>query len=129
MSDTPQQAEVRAAEEARRLAMSGNDPDALAPLLCDELIYTHSSGLRDSKTSWLARISSGALRYGGVEFADPIIRVIDRTAIVAGRMNAIAIRGGQPVEVISVYLAVWVQRPEGWRLLAIQGTPPPPASA
>lgn len=125
MSDTPELAEVRAAEEARRLAMLHNDPVALAPLVCDELIYTHSSGLKDSKSSWLKRMTSGALRYERVDFVDLAFTVIEQTALVTGRMDASLLRAGQPGSVSSMYLAVWVKRAGHWQLLAIQGTPAP----
>lgn len=124
MTDTTQ-ADIWALEEARRMAMVNNDVAALDPLVSDVLVYTHSSGGRDSKQSWLSKIASGAMRYDTVAFTEPTITVIDGTALITARMNAAVQRAGQPGSVSSLYLAVWVQQPAGWQLVAVQATSVP----
>lgn len=125
MTDT-KQAEVWAFEEARRIAMIKGDVAALDQLVSEALIYTHSSGGQDSKPSWLSKVASGDLRYETVAFTEPTITVIDGTALIAARMSAKVLRAGQPGNVSSLYLAVWVREPAGWRLAAVQATPVPP---
>jgi len=124
VNDT-REAEVRAAEEARRIAMLQGDVGTLDRLLSDGLIYIHASGARDSKASWLARLAAGTLRYETLEFANPGVTVVNDTALVCAHMNAAVLRAGQPGQIACQYLAVWVRQPAGWQVVSVQGTPLP----
>jgi ketosteroid isomerase-like protein len=124
MNDARQK-EVLAAEEARRNAMPQSDVATLNRLLSDVMVYTHSSGGKDSKASWLSKLSDGSLRYDRLAFTDLNVSVVNDTALLTGRMNATAVHSGQPRMVDSLYLAVWVKQPTGWQLVAAQGTPAP----
>jgi ketosteroid isomerase-like protein len=124
MNDARQK-EVLAAEEARRNAMLQSDVATLNRLLSDVMVYTHSSGGKDSKASWLSKLSDGSLRYDRLAFTDLNVTVVNDTALLTGRMNATAVHSGQPRMVDSLYLAVWVKQPTGWQLVAAQGTPVP----
>ena len=50
--------EILALEEKRYAAMTGGDFGALEGLLHDQLLYTHSSSLTDTKASWLDALLS-----------------------------------------------------------------------
>jgi len=121
----PRQAEIWALEEARSAAMVRGDTAALDRLASDGLRYTHSSGGQDSKQSWLSKIGSGAVRYQSVTFTEPFITLAGDTALVWARMSAVVVRGAQTDQVSSLYLAVWMRQPAGWRLAAVQSTPAP----
>lgn len=118
--------QVWALEEARRQAMLAHDVAALGRLVSDALIYTHSSGGRDSKASWLAKVADGTMQYDTLDFTEPGITVLGDTALIAARMHAAVRRAGQPGIVSSLYLAVWVRQGTDWQLAAIQATPVPP---
>ena len=45
--------EILALEERRYAAMLAADMGALEPLVHEDLVYTHSSGVVDGKASWL----------------------------------------------------------------------------
>jgi ketosteroid isomerase-like protein len=119
------QTEILALEEARRNAMLQSDVATLNRLVSDVMIYTHSSGGKDTKASWLSKLSDGSLRYDRLAFTDLNVIVVNDTALLTGRMNATAVHSGQPRMVDSLYLAVWVKQPTGWQLVAAQGTPAP----
>jgi hypothetical protein len=51
--------EILALEDKRYAAMCGGDFAALESMLHDELLYTHSSGLTDTKATWLASLTLG----------------------------------------------------------------------
>ena len=121
--DSPAAAGARAVEEARRQAMLDGNLLTLADLLSDTLAYTHSTGLQDSKQSYLQQLSSGALRYEALEFVAPVIRVLGPVALVSAVMKATVQRGGSRRDVASSYLAVWENTPAGWKLQALQATP------
>ena len=48
--------EILALEDKRYAAMCSGDFAALEAMLHDELLYTHSSGLTDTKATWLASL-------------------------------------------------------------------------
>ena len=119
------QSEILALEEARRNAMLQSDVATLDRLVSDMMIYTHSSGGKDTKASWLGKLTAGSLRYENLIFSDLSVIVVNDTALLTGRMNATAVHSGKPSIVDSLYLAVWVRQPTGWQLVAAQGTPAP----
>ena len=125
---TAQLASLRAAEEARRLAMLAGDTAALAAMFSDSLDYIHSSGVKDSKQSYLDQLASGALRYESLEFIEPGFKLLGQAGLVTARMKATVLRGDVRKQVASTFLAVWADSGPGWSLQIVQGTPLPPAA-
>ncbi|MES2945400.1 MAG: nuclear transport factor 2 family protein, partial [Pseudomonadota bacterium] len=78
----PDEQSLLAAEEARRQAMLAGDTARLQHLLADTLMYTHSTGVKDDKQTWLQQLSSGALVYEKLEFEAPDTRVAGQTGLV-----------------------------------------------
>src|SRR4051794_4147756 len=58
---------VRALEGQRATAMLEGDADALGYLLDEEVFYAHSSGLTDTRDSFLAKFRLGVFNYTRVE--------------------------------------------------------------
>ena len=58
-----------ALEEGRRLALLAGDVAALQDLLAQELIYVHSTGVTDTKESYVNKLSRGVLKYLELQFA------------------------------------------------------------
>jgi hypothetical protein len=54
--------EILALEDKRYAAMCSGDFGALEAMLHDELLYTHSSGLTDTKATWLASLKHAVAR-------------------------------------------------------------------
>ena len=124
----PQLSSLRAAEEARRLAMLAGDTAALAVLFSDSLDYVHSSGVKDSKQGYLDQLASGALRYEVLEFIEPEFRLLGQAGLVTARMKATVLRGDVRKQVSSSFLAVWADSGGGWTLQIVQATPLPAAA-
>ncbi|WP_411884789.1 nuclear transport factor 2 family protein [Polaromonas sp. YR568] len=120
-----------AAEEARRLAMLAADTAALDTLLSDALAYTHSTGVTDSKASYLRLLANGALRYEALEFAAPQARLLGAgtTGLVSAVMRATILKGEVRRDIASSYLAVWEHTASGWVLQAVQATALPAKAA
>lgn len=118
-------AAVQAADDRRKVATVAGDLDTLAALLDDDVIYAHSTGVVDSKASYLDGLSSGRTRY--LSLATTIDRHVDMGAAVAvhGTMSARIEVQGQLRDIEVVYLAVWRQSAGGWRLAAFQSARPP----
>ena len=114
---------LAAAEEARRLAMLAADTSTLAAMCDAALVYVHSSGVTDSRESYLKKLDTGALRYEALEFVAPRVRVIGTTGLVHAGMRATVLRGGGRHVVASSTLAVWTFSENGWLLQAVQASP------
>lgn len=115
---------IRQLEERRYAAMRQADVDVLDDLLSAHLIYSHSFGDRDSKSSYLDKVRRGVFRYEQVSHVEESIVVVNKTALVAGTMSAIATVNGSRRTLNNASLAVWSQDREGaWLLVAYQPTP------
>lgn len=117
--------EVLALEARRCAAMTGRDADALAAMLHDDLVYTHSSGVVDDKASCLGAIRSGRTRYHSISCADQRVRAYGDTALVTGNADIEVDVDGRHKSLRLCYLDVWTRTPQGWRFVAWQSTARP----
>jgi ketosteroid isomerase-like protein len=116
---------VRAADEARYAAMIAQDFAALDRLLADDLLYTHSNAVTDTKAEYLAALRSGKYRYKAARCEGVTVRIHGTTAIVNGRGFLEVDVEGAPRSLANAFTNVWVRAPEGWRMTAWQSTPVP----
>lgn len=63
-------AELIALEQHRCASMVKADIAALQNTLHDQLVYVHSSGVRDRKTSYLNKLSDRKMRYDTLQFTE-----------------------------------------------------------
>ena len=123
MTDAPDDVQaVLAAEDRRYRAMVDGDLDALAELLADGLCYTHSSGSRDTRDEYLAKLRSRHYVYRWAEHPVERVEITGDTAIVVGRMTALVDVAGVPKSLDNLALAVWTRAGGAWRLLAYAPT-------
>ena len=111
---------IEALEARRYAAMTGHDLATLAELLHDELIYTHSSGVVDTKASYLEALGSGRLRYRSAACSDITVRLLGTSALVAGRSAIEVVVNGTQKSLTLRFLAVWTETAAGWRFIAWQ---------
>ncbi len=114
---------ILALDQSRYDAMIAGDLTALARLIGDNLEYTHSSGLVDSKSSLLARIESGDLDYQAIHHEEDQVHVYSGVAIVTGWIQIDLFVGGTKSLVEGRFTDVWIDGPSGWQLAALQVTP------
>lgn len=122
MGDEDDVAAVLAAEDERYRAMIDADLAALDRLCADELSYAHSSGVRDTKPEYFAKVRSGYYVYRRVDHPVERVEVVGDTGVVVGRMTADLLVDGVPKTIDNLALAVWVRGGNGWRLLAYAPT-------
>ena len=108
--------QVRQVEARRYDAMARNDLAALGDLLADDLTYTHSQGVVNTKAQMLASLESGALRYRSVTTDDVQIRVYGDAAVVTGAAVLAVTAGGHDVSVPVRFIAVYARQDGRWRL-------------
>ena len=115
-------AAVLAAEDLRYRAMIDADLATLDRLLDDRASYAHSSGVRDTKSEYLAKVRSGYYVYRRIDHPVERVEIVGDTAIVVGRMTADLTVDGAPKVIDNLALAVWARTAGGWRLLAYAPT-------
>jgi hypothetical protein len=116
---------VLGAEDRRYQAMQDADLATFDALCADELSYTHSSGVRDTKDQYLQKVRSGYYVYRRIDHLVERVAVVGDSALVVGRMTADLDVDGTPKTIDNLALAVWTRASGHWRLLAYAPTPLP----
>jgi hypothetical protein len=120
------EAAVRSAELKRFEVMVKNDLAALEKALGDDLTYTHSSGVVDTKAQFLESLRSGRVRYQSIEpVGDLKVRVYGSTAVINGKAKVVVASGGQTKDLLLLFTDVWLKRAGRWQMVAWQSTKPP----
>ena len=116
---------IRKLEDRRYAAMCQGDAAALEALLADSLVYTHSTGVADSKASYLAGVRAKKWQYRKIERPIENIQAHGDFAIVTGQVRIDILVEGTPKLLNSRFTNVWVRGPKGWQMAAWQSTPAP----
>lgn len=117
--------DILALEDKRYAAMVAVDEAALAACFGDDLIYVHSSGVVDTKASYIAAIKGGKFRYLKCERFEEQVRLYGNTALVTGRAVFEAVIEGAPRTLRLRYLNVWADSGSGWKFVGWQSCPLP----
>jgi hypothetical protein len=112
-------------ERRRQRAMIEGDAATLDALLADDLTYTHSTGVVDSKSDLIGAIESGKTRYRSIASREPQVRVYEASAIVTGPVDMELEADGKSFFARSRFTALYVLRGGTWRLAAYQSTSRP----
>lgn len=122
-----ERAEVLKADAARYSAMRAGDLVALEALLADDLTYTHSSALSESKRQYLASLAGGRFRYLETDTQDVTVRLYEKVALMEGRARLRAVVDGVERLLDNRFLSAWTRHAAGWRMSAWASTPIPAA--
>ena len=117
--------EILALEDKRFGAMIARDFKALDAMLHGDLLYTHSSGVTDTKASWLDSLKSRKVKYKSVQCSERKVRVFGDVALVTGRAAIEADINGQAKSLRLLFLNAWTKTAQGWKFVAWQSTPLP----
>jgi hypothetical protein len=113
---------IRQSESRRFAAMVRADTAALRPMLEDELSYTHSNAMVETKSSHLAAIGSRRTVYLSLAPVSLSYRLVGEVAIGAGIVSAKGSLEGTAFDVMLRVTTVHVRRDGTWRLLTWQST-------
>lgn len=119
---TAQDADIRAAEKKWAAAIVAKDGATLEKLLGDGLIYAHSTGIVDSKKTYIAKVTSGKQLYQGAEHKDETIKIYGTTAIVHAHMHMWGVNQNGKFDDQLMVLHTWLKTATGWQLAAHQTT-------
>ena len=116
---------LRKLEDQRYAAMCAADAATLEKLLADSLVYTHSYGGSDSKSSYLDGIRAKKWQYRKIERPKEDIQIHGDCAVVTGQVRIELLSEGKPKTLNSAYTNVWIKGTKGWQMVAWQSTPLP----
>lgn len=124
-------AEAILAAQDRRIALTiAGDLTALAAMMTDDLTYTHSSGVEESKAELLEGLKSGKYLYREITPRGRRVRVHGDAAIVSGPARVVIEPGGKRTEIDLYFTELYVKEAGQWRMALWQSTRlPAPAAA
>ena len=109
--------------ETFRVAQAAGKADAIAPLLADDLSYSHSSGAVDGKAKLLAGITNANYKWTSLEYKDPTVKVVGPAAIV--RFTFVGeqeFTDGKKTPQNLHILMNWLKQGNEWKLLSRSAT-------
>ncbi|MGI8991611.1 MAG: nuclear transport factor 2 family protein [Bryobacteraceae bacterium] len=114
--------EVLAAMDAWKQATLHKDRAALEKLLGDDLTYSHSSAMTQSKAEVLDSVMNGKSTAEAIDFKSTTVRVYGNTAVVKGDVDITNNTDGKSTTAHLNILHVWVKGSHGWQMVARQAT-------
>ncbi|MGV8872818.1 MAG: nuclear transport factor 2 family protein [Rhodococcus sp. (in: high G+C Gram-positive bacteria)] len=114
--------QVKDAERRRFAAVTAADVDALSALLSHDLVYCHSNGERDTKSSYLRSVKAGDFVYGPITHVEAEIRITGSIAVVIGAMSGEVTIRGVAKHLDNLSTAVWTKTDSTWLLSVYQTT-------
>jgi ketosteroid isomerase-like protein len=124
------EAAVLAAHDRRIAATVEGDLAALGAMMTDDLTYTHSSGVEESKAEFLDALKSGKYVYREIRPRDRRVRLHGDAAIVSGPCHVVIEPGGKRTELDLYFTELYVKEGGQWRMALWHSTRlPAPATA
>ena len=125
-SCTPVSADdVHKAEDVRYAAQMNDDFAAMEKLFADDLVYTHSSALVDTKQSYIDSMRTGAVKYVSMRRSDVAVRTFGCVAIITGQGNFDVRVNGKDISVELRFHSIWANRDGKLQFISWQATRTP----
>jgi ketosteroid isomerase-like protein len=121
--------EVMAASDAWKLAMMKKDPAGLQKFLHEDLIYSHSSGMMQTKADDIKATTTGKTTIEAIDFSETTVRVYGNMALIRANVDMRNATDGKATVAHTNVLHVWLKGPTGWQMVSRQATqlsPPTP---
>ena len=112
-------------ENRRFKAMTEVDTAVLDEVLSDDLVYTHSTARVESKSEFIASLTSGQTKYESVACDDVNVRRFNDTAIVTGSAWIAVVARGHHNKFQVRFTDVYAMQENAWRMVAWQSTKMP----
>jgi hypothetical protein len=116
-------ADVLSAEDDRYEAQIEGDIEALDRLLGKDLIYFHSSTIKDTKDSFIKAIETEKLIYEEMERSDSRVRIYGDIAVITGRAQFKVVSRGRQKHLDMLFHSIWIMRDQRLQFISWQATP------
>jgi ketosteroid isomerase-like protein len=113
---------VEALEHRWMQALTTQDTIFLQKYYHPRLVYTHSSGIVDDKTTWMNNFKKGTLKYLKLEPQSMRVDLYPKMAIATYGASFSVLNNGSPLDFDARVIHVYVHEKEGWKLVAHQTT-------
>jgi ketosteroid isomerase-like protein len=112
------------AAQDRRVALTiAGDVAGLGAAMSDDLSWTHSNAVVETKAEFLEAIRSGKYRYKSMTFDDRRVRPHgDATAIVSGTCRVQVTSGGRDIDIRLRFTELYVKQADAWKVALWQST-------
>jgi ketosteroid isomerase-like protein len=121
--------EVMAASDAWKLAMMKKDAAGLQKLMHEDMIYSHSSGMMQTKADVIKATTTGKTVIEAMDFSETTVRVYGNMALIRANVEMRNATDGKATTYHTNVLHVWLKGPDGWQMVSRQATqlsPPTP---
>jgi uncharacterized protein (TIGR02246 family) len=114
---------VLAAHDKRIAATLAADLALLGGMMTDDLTYTHSNAVVETRADFLDGLKTGKYRYKAMTFDERRVRLHgDATAIVSGTCRVQVTTGGRDVDVKLRFTELYVKQGGAWKMALWQST-------
>ena len=122
LNDAEARASAQSAHDGLYSGILESDVESLSHLLDDDLTLSYPDGRLGTKDDLLERLAEGAITYDSANIAPAQPRLYDNVAIFNGLSTLWYTSRGESNREDLRYTAVYLLRPEGWRMVAYQST-------
>jgi ketosteroid isomerase-like protein len=116
---------VLAAQDQRFAATIAGDVAALGAMMTDDLTYTHSSAVTETKAELLEGLRSGKYVYREIKAPERRVRVWGDAAAVSGWAHIVIEPGGKRTEIDLYFTELYVKEGGRWKMALWHSTRPP----
>jgi hypothetical protein len=109
-------------DKKRMTAMAQKDVATLKQILCNGLIYTHSSARMDTKASLIGAMESGSTVYTSVEPSNVVAQDLGNAVVLTGEAAISVMANGNPNSFRVRFTDVWENQAGTWRMVTWQST-------
>ena len=102
--------EVHAAEMQRYNAQMKDDYASMDRIIGDDLVYIHTSSLVDNKSSYIASLRSGTVKYKAMRMIDHKVRIFECLAVMTGTASFDVNVKGEDLIVNLRFTEAWAKR-------------------
>jgi ketosteroid isomerase-like protein len=119
---------VTAAHDRRIAATISADLTGLGAMMTDDLTYTHSSGVTETKAEFLDALKTGKYVYREITPRERKVRIHANAAIVSGPCHIVIEPGGKRTEIDLYFTELYVKEGGRWRMALWHSTRLPAAA-
>jgi len=109
---------VLAAAKDLSQAQMKKDQPALERLLAEELVYSHSSAMRETKAEHIKAVMKPNSRYTNISFSEPMVRLYGNTAVLITKATFSVDNDGKKADNHLSMQQTWVKKGTAWQLMA-----------
>ncbi|WP_375444462.1 nuclear transport factor 2 family protein [uncultured Fibrella sp.] len=114
-AQSPRHNLLKSLDAQRFVAQIQKDSLTLNQLLADDLLYTHSSGIVETKKEFMHSLAIGRWNYQRIDTDSVTVRFYGPVAILTGRAQVLLLIAEKPTPITMIYTDVWHNKPTGGR--------------